>query len=391
MRSPDSIAGTAGPSGETPASVAAERVGSEARAPRIVEIGNTGFMHAVFPATTSFFSTWYDETRSDPESGRHIVRLDTLRELAAQLADPTVDLVVVHALTWAPWSLRALGRTLFRRSVLEGRFPAVRGLGPQLLRGRVAAPIAVLDFDDPAVVDRANRFLLDRATAYFKRELPPDHWQAFSGTLHWRVPTARFRRVSRNRQRMEKLRPLSLGVPLEVFRKTLPAPLPFSEKTADVFFAGRVKDSSTVREQGLDELLALRAEGVVVDIPEKALPLDAYLERLARARLVWSPAGYGWQCFRHYETALCGSVVLADRQTIERHAPLIDGEHALYYDVEPGGLSRVVRAALADPARLERIAAAGRAHVLAHHTPPAIARHVVATTLRLAGNLPDPS
>jgi len=30
-------------------------------------------------------------------------------------------------------------------------------------------------------------------------------------------------------------------------------------------------------------------------------------------------------------------------------------------------------------------AAAGRAHVLAHHTPAAIARHVVATTLERTG------
>jgi len=54
----------------------------------------------------------------------------------------------------------------------------------------------------------------------------------------------------------------------------------------------------------------------------------------------------------------------------------------LYYDVEPGGLSRRIRSALADRARLLAIAAAGRAHVLAHHTPAAIARYVVESTLQ---------
>ncbi|MFL9825633.1 glycosyltransferase [Rhodoplanes sp. SY1] len=353
-------------------------------APRIVEIGPTGYMHAAFPQTTTFFSTWPDETRTDPAQGRHVPTFGTLPDLAARLADPDLDLVVVHAPASAPWSLRALGRTLFRRSVLHGALPLARALAPQLVRRRVAAPLAVLDFDDPAVIDRGNAFLLDRAVAYFKRELPADHWQAFTGTLHWRVPTPRFRRVAKNRRRMETLVPLSLGVPLEVFARPLPEVVPEAEKTADIFWAGRVKDSSTVRETGLGELLALRDHGIVVDVPDAPLPLDAYLARMARARLVWTPEGYGWQCFRLYESALCGSVPLANQPSIARHAPLLQGEHALYYDVEPGGLARAVRAALADRAGLARIAAAGRAHVLAHHTPPAIARHVVATALRLA-------
>ncbi|RAI43199.1 glycosyltransferase [Rhodoplanes roseus] len=356
-------------------------------APRILEIGPTGYMHAAFPQTTEFYSTWPDETASDPARGRHLVTPATLRELSDRLADPSFDLVVVHAPACAPWTPRALGRTVFRRSVLKGSLPLARSVAPQLLRGRVAAPVAVLDFDDPAVIDAGNAFLLDRAVAWFKRELPADHWQAFTGTLHWRVPTARFRRVARNRRRMEKLRPLSLGVPLEVFSRPLPRVVPEAEKTADVFFAGRVKDSSTVRENGLAELLALRDDGVVVDIPDAPLPLDAYLERLARARLIWTPEGYGWQCFRLYESALCGAVPLANRPSIERQAPLRDGEHALYYDVEPGGLAGAVRSALADRPRLARIAAAGRAHVLAHHTPVAIARHVVETSLRLARGL----
>ncbi len=68
---------------------------------------------------------------------------------------------------------------------------------------------------------------------------------------------------------------------------------------------------------------------------------------------------------------------------LDRHAPLIAGEHALYYDVEPGGLTRAVKAALADKERLARIAAAAQAHVMAHHTPAALARYVVETARAL--------
>jgi hypothetical protein len=168
--------------------------------------------------------------------------------------------------------------------VLRGSLPFFRAFGLQLLRGRVAAPVAVLDLDDPAVIDRSNAFLLDRATAWFKRELPLDHWQVFTGTLHWRVPTPRFRSDPRQRARIAKLRPMTLGVPFPVLERPLPSPLPAAEKTADVFFAGRVQGSSTVRERGLDELMSLRAEGYRIDVPEQPLSLDAYLEHCARRR-----------------------------------------------------------------------------------------------------------
>ena len=354
-------------------------------APRILEIGSIPYLHESYPRTTDFYSTWAEETAADPANGRHIVSLSNLATLARRVADPSYDLIVVQAGAYSPWSLRALNRLLFRRSALRGSVPLVRAFGSQLLRGRVGAPVAVLDLDDPAVIDGSNLFLWDQATAYFKRELPSDHWQVFNGTLHWRVPTQRFRSEARHRERIAKLRPMSLGVPFPVIKRAVPAPLPAAEKKVDVFFAGRVEGSSTVRERGYQELLALRAEGVVIDVPEKPLALDEYLARCARAWMVWSPSGYGWQCFRTYEAGLCGTVPLVNRPTIEQHRPLVEGVHALYYDVEPGGLGRAVRAALQNRARLMTMAAAAREHVLAWHTPKALARYLVETTLQMAG------
>lgn len=354
-------------------------------APKILEIGSIPYLHEAFPETTDFYSTWMEETVSDPARGRNIVSVGNLATLAERLADPRYDLVVVQAGAYSPWSFRGLNRLLFRRSVLHGSLPAARAFGTQLLRGRVAAPVAVLDLDDPAVIDRSNLFLWDKAAVYFKRELPADHWRVFNGTLHWRVPTPRFRSDPRHRERIEKLRPISLGIPFSVAKGNQPTPLPAAGKKTDVFFAGRVQGSSTVRERGVKELLALRAEGVVIDMPEKPLAADEYLARCAQARMVWSPAGYGWQCFRTYEAGLCGSVPLVNRATIEQHRPLLDGEHVIYYDVEPGGLSRAVRAGLANRDRLAAMAAAAREHVLTWHTPKAIARHIVETALQMAG------
>ena len=349
--------------------------------PRILEIGPVPFMHQAFPTTTHFYSTWPGEKHFDPEHGRHIVKLANLPTLLGRLADPAYDLVVVQSLPFAPWSFRALNRSLFRRESLHGAGSLIRSFGPQLLRGRIAAPLAVLDLDDSSVIDRANAFLLDRASVYFKRELPPDHWNLFNGTLHWRVPTPRFRTKSIHRERIAKMLPISLGAPFGMFEHALPQPLEAADKTVDVFFAGRIHASSTLRERGMGELMALREEGYRIDIPDRPLSQEEYLERCRRAWLVWSPSGYGWQCFRLYEAALCGSVPLANHPTIEQYHGLIDGEHALYYRAEPGGLTRAVRSALANRERLAAIAGAARTHVLAYHTPAAIAGHIAATTL----------
>jgi glycosyltransferase involved in cell wall biosynthesis len=156
------------------------------------------------------------------------------------------------------------------------------------------------------------------------------------------------------------------------------------KKDIDVFFAGRLKSSSTLRERGAMELNRLSSEGLRVEIHEDRLSPSEYRDRCARAWLIWAPEGYGWDCFRTYEAALAGSVPLVSRQTIERHAPLIDGEHCIYYDVEPGQLAQTVRRVLQNKEQLSRMAKAARRHALQHHTPQALAQHVVNSTLSAA-------
>ena len=152
---------------------------------------------------------------------------------------------------------------------------------------------------------------------------------------------------------------------------------PVSEpKTTDVFFAGDVSPNSSIRTEGLRELLALRDEGIVVDWPEQRITHAEFTKRLAGAWLSWSPSGYGWDCYRHYESGLLGTVAMINFPTIRRHAPLEHGKHCLYYAPEPGGLATAVRNALADKAKLEQMAAAARQHVLDHHTARARVEYV---------------
>lgn len=345
---------------------------------RILEISAIPYIKTAFPEATVFIST---ATYGDPPAGSEALSFANLRRTWRSAHEPGFDLIVCRPPFFAPWDLFGVLRALFSRRTLRGEYSYARALGSQLMRGRIAAPLAIIDHEDVPYIARHNFHLLDSCRGYFKRELPIDRWRVFQRTGHRDLPTPRFRASPRNRARIAKLRPISLGLPLG---SETNYPELLQPKSVDVFFAGKVANSSTVRERGLSELRQLASNGVVVDIVESRLPTKEFYARMARARLTWSPEGLGWDCFRHYEAAACFSVPVISRATIELHRPLLAGEHALYYDVEPGGLSRTVRSALADPARLEAMAVAGRAHVLEHHSIHAQARYIAETTLATA-------
>jgi Glycosyl transferases group 1 len=346
---------------------------------KLIEIGPTPYIWQAFPEQTEFYSTWTDETRTDPASNIHVASIKTLFRLLKAMVDPSVDLIVAHSFSFAPWDIRSIARLLFRRGTLARGLPISRTLAQQVLRMPIKAPLAVIDFEDYATISRANMFMLKRATAYFKRELPPDRWRLFAGVLHRTTLTPRFRTNRQLARRLAKVQPLSLGLPLHA---RIPSFLS-REKQTDVFFAGRVNGSSTVRERGFGELLALRNQGYAIDIPDERLEQKEFFARCARAWLVWSPEGYGWQCFREFEALMCGSVPVCNQPTIERANPLVHGVHSLYYAVETGGLTTCIKDALCNRDRLRAIANAGRAHILKYHTPDAIARGIVEKTLEL--------
>jgi hypothetical protein len=346
---------------------------------RFVEIG-APWLKTVFPEQTLCFSNIHTKRTSDPDKGLYPISLATLPRLHRALRQPGLSLVLCRPGFYAPWHWQWINRELFSRRALQGESRLFGALGAQLLRLPIKAPIAVLDSEDYPAIKTDRLFLLSRCKLYFKRELPPDRWRLFMGTAHDSLPSRRFRQQSRYREMIDKVRPLPLGLPLES-RGLLP--VAEQDKTADVFFAGDTESSSSVRAAGMREISALRERGVVVDIPASRLPREEFYQRAARAWLVWSPEGLGWDCFRHYEALACGSVPVINLPTIERHQPLLPDEHVFYYDTAPGELTRTIVAALADKDRLRRMIQAGRSHVMSHHTPEALTRYVIESTLGL--------
>jgi hypothetical protein len=350
--------------------------------PRILEIGEHPLMMEAFPATTSHWSTRL-ELDAKANGDAELVTLGSLPRLVRALSSDAYDLVVLQPTSFRFWQWQAITRSLFRRSILRGRTSYFRSLGQELIRAHVRAPIAIWDMADAPIIPSQHAFFLDRSTLYFKRELPADHWRVFMGTLHHQVPTLRFRNAAKHRRRIEKLRPISLGLPLGLDRSPM-SDLHNTEKESDVFFAGRVQGSATVRETGLKELLALRERGLRVDIPDSPLPLPEFLKRSAQAWLTWAPEGYGYETFRAYEAPFCGSVPVLNLPPIHRYKPLQDGVHCFYHAPEPGSLTRTVEMALADRARLIGMARSARQFVLAEHTFSSLGRYVAETTLAQA-------
>jgi hypothetical protein len=296
--------------------------------------------------------------------------------------DGQYDLVVAYAGLHSPWHPRNWLRA-FLREPWKPVATLTRGFGVSWLRySRIAVPFVVLDMNDASLIGRHNFFLLDKAPLVFKRELPADRWHAIAGSAHAYLPTMRMRHKRYWQERMQKIHPIALPIwPVNV------ADLyegEFPEKTADIFFSGEVEANSWARRSGIAELKGLLAKGIKVDIPEQRLPKAEFYRRMAKAWLAWSPAGMSWECFRTGEAAQCLAVPLINYPTVERYMPLLDGEHAFYYGVEAGGLTRAVETALADKQKLKRMAVAAREHVLTHHTPRAIVDHVIETALKRA-------
>jgi len=342
---------------------------------RILEIGEFSLIMTCLPEQTTLIFTGANARRAPALEHRSFSPTLAV-EIIQKLRRGDWDLVFCHPPAQPLWDPRrgvVGGLSLLTR--LAFRF---RTLGTYVARvGGI--PLIVLDLNDMSSIPAPGVPLLDESLLYFKRELPLDPAKALFNVAprfrtHKRVATSRF--FERNR---DKLQPISSGVPestAEIAKDLRP------EKTVDVFFAGSAINSE-IRRRGFEELKALRERGYVVDVSSGGLTRQEYLERCARSWLTWSPEGYGWECFRHYEASLCRSVPILSAPGILRYQPLEDGIHAHMYPARSGGLAQKIEAALSDKAALARMAERARLHVLTHHTFARISEHVIASSLDL--------
>lgn len=348
----------------------------QSRSGRILEIGEGGLFGWAMPERTDVYYTSY---RPDFRAGRQYLGIRSLWRIFRAVRRDEYALIALHPPTYAGWHPRSFLAGL-KYSLLKGRVSETYGalLSPllfQLLRFLKHPRIVAIERSDVFGLPPHQFFLLDTAAAFFKRELTVDRWRLFYRTGHRNLPGRTFRTKKRWVRRMAKLRPIGIGLMSDHAAQAAAAY--GAEKTADVFFAGTWEGNSTVRLAVPAILEALRAAGVHVDQPKGFVPRDEFLRRCASAWITLSPEGLGWDCFRHIEAALAGSVPLVNVPTIERYRPLVIGEHCLAYVPDENRVVEIVTQALADKDKLRAMATVAHQHALAHLTDRAMAEAIL--------------
>jgi hypothetical protein len=342
---------------------------------RILEIGIGPYVAAYAPKITDFYSVSLDNSSGQRLGWRAI------RSLGRRLRAGEYDLVIYHIAQKvnAPWhrdGFRLWGWFQLLVWILFSPYKVAWHHFHHVLCG-TTTPLVIIDAQDAPRISKTESFWLDRAQFWFMRELPSNHFNLFLNMDRRCGDVTNVRRQERLQRNFAKIRPFGLGFGGDRMPSgNGPGPV---EKIHDVFYAGQ-NHTSTVREQGMEELKALQESGLRIHLPTERLSVEKFLRICAQSWLVWSPEGQGWDCFRHYESLLAGSVPLINSPTIERLWPLIEGEHCHYYMPERGGLTRAIHAALLDRDRLLRISAQGRAFALEHHRLNAYVRHVLEAT-----------
>ena len=252
-----------------------------------------------------------------------------------------------------------------------------------LMRRQTQAQLVVIDLVDEMTIDGLDLWLLERCDLYFKRELSQNVWTTLQRV---QPPHDEYNSLPANPRfhgLADKFRPISIGITgahLVELQEREPRKPASVRKQYDLFFAGAV-EHSTVRQAGLLWLERLQEQGYTVYLSTRRIDQQQFNELLSASWLCWSPEGSGWDCYRHYEACLAGSVPVINFPTIQRLAPLIHGVHCFYYAVEGDDLFQIVRAALTDKYLLREMALAAREHVLAHHTCNRVGDYVLAESM----------
>jgi len=267
--------------------------------------------------------------------------------------------------------------------VFRAVWKAPREIGELLvfLRLRQAGvPVALVNRSDRGGVWDGSDWFFRSCHACFIRELNPDpRWSLLdlSGTNVWARRLAGAGSGAIGPRDWNKLRPISLGLPDPGSFPTSPGP-----KEIDVLYGhGRDFRDKPLRDRLIGELQhECRRLNLNLKLVDQA-PKAEWIRLMAASRLVFSPPGVGWDCWRHYEAMMAGAIPLMTYPTILRHQPPLDGVHGFYFAPEPGGLGRGLESAMKRQDRFPEMAAAGRRLVQEHHTWPKLREYVVRETL----------
>jgi len=344
-----------------------------AKKDEILEVGSDSLFQRLFPNRTTHLFSSHSHSRLKRYSA-HALSLKKAFNLIRDLARGRYQLIALAATGKALWNPH---QSLFKNLASVARhLHCPVSLAPYLVAwtGHLfKVPMVAYDLRDTMLIAQENFFLFRYVRCFFKREIPQNRWQVFLATTPKNGDVSNIRRQAFFQTAMAKVRPLPLHIGPETYSFSQVSP---EEKRVDIFYAGE-NPKTTVRTDGVPVLRELERLGVVVDMPEERQDEAEFRRRMSRAWLAWSPEGSGWECHRHYEALIYGTVPVINYPTVYRYKPLIDGVHALYYGCEEDDLMRVVLRALEDKAALVRIIASGRSHLERWYSASSVTEYVL--------------
>jgi hypothetical protein len=250
-------------------------------------------------------------------------------------------------------------------------------------------PVVCIDGADDGDIrhELAGRFSV---AAYFKREY---RWMARSGARRF-IDCARAFRF--NRKLHAKTYPLPISVALDSVPRHEHA-----EKDVGVSFYGHISHPKRARAMALLE--SLGGEGVQVagaiyaaptdrayklevspvkrllaklrnpsrvaeEVVSRKLSPEEYYRVLARSKVAVSIRGGGFDTLRYWEIAASGTLLLSETPDIEIPHNFEHRRHAVFCRSDLSDLQELIRYYVARDEERERIARAGREHVLKFHT-----------------------
>ena len=316
-------------------------------------------------------------------------RLISLREAKQRFLSGKYDLVVAGNIP-SPFLnprkglLHRWGNYAARSLQIPAVWEAIRA---EAMLALFAPRLVGLDLEDRPILDNKRFAAASHCRLFFKRELPQNPANAFLYTTDKNEDNGNIPRQPFFADLILKLRPISIGVEPSILALGQSLQL---EKTADVFFAGRIANRPN-RGVGMEQLERLRQEGFRIDTPQGKISRNEFHRRCAASLTVWSPEGFGYDCTRTYEAAAMGSVPILQYPTIHRHAPLMEDQHAIYYGVEEGGLYRALKKWLPRPELLCEMGCNVQSLVADHHTFGQLARYIIETSLAAISTEPPRS
>jgi hypothetical protein len=206
------------------------------------------------------------------------------------------------------------------------------------------------------------------------------------------MPLETFLGMRRVTRFMTKLRPFTNGVP----KRRIPAKArPMRERDIDICCTGTIRPHRSaddpnpfgdltlnpIRQSIYERCLKLKDRHNIYCF-EGRVSNEEYLELLQRSKLIVCTESFGCETFRHYEVAAAGAVPLVNWPYAQNYMPLQPDVHAIYFSLIGDDFERTVAQALADPAKLERIALATRAFTRQHKERGRVGETIIEETLR---------